>query len=142
MQKKQIVYEVIFFVYLMLLIWIVLFKMEFSLANIFPVREINYIPFYYDVIEGDAPVYEFILNAVAFIPFGFLLAKAFRNISFGEGIAVTFAVSLAFETLQYVLSVGVSDITDLIMNTLGGAVGIWLASVIYRKQKPKKIKKL
>ena len=141
MQKKQIMYKIFFFVYLVLLVWIVLFKMNFSLADIYPVRAINYIPFYYDVTEGDVPVYEFALNAVLFIPLGFLLAKAFRTLMFGEGVATIFATSLAFEVMQYILSVGVSDITDLIMNTLGGAIGIWLAYVIHGRRKPKRIKR-
>lgn len=32
-------------------------------------------------------------------------------------------VSLTFETVQWIFSIGVSDITDLIGNTLGSGVG-------------------
>ena len=35
-----------------------------------------------------------------------------------------FAVSLLLEVSQYVLSVGASDITDVITNTLGALIGV------------------
>ena len=41
-----------------------------------------------------------------------------KNILFG------FAVSLLLEVSQYVLSVGASDITDVITNTLGALIGV------------------
>jgi glycopeptide antibiotics resistance protein len=37
-------------------------------------------------------------------------------------------VSVAFETVQYVLSIGFTDITDVMTNTLGGVLGL----VLYR----------
>lgn len=33
-------------------------------------------------------------------------------------------MSLAFELLQYALAIGVTDVTDLIANTLGGLIGM------------------
>ena len=40
-------------------------------------------------------------------------------------------VSLAYETLQYLLAIGASDITDLLMNTAGGAVGLLVFSALF-----------
>ena len=39
-------------------------------------------------------------------------------------ISVGFFISLGIEVLQFVLSIGATDITDLIGNTFGGIVGI------------------
>ena len=38
--------------------------------------------------------------------------------------------SLVYECVQYVLAIGASDITDLIMNSLGGLAGIGIALVL------------
>ena len=38
-------------------------------------------------------------------------------------------ISFIFEALQYILHIGVSDITDIIMNTLGGIIGISIISI-------------
>lgn len=39
-------------------------------------------------------------------------------------------VSLLFEIIQYILSIGSSDITDIITNTLGGLVGVLVVSIL------------
>jgi len=129
MNKKQIICGIVLILYTAVLVWLVLFKMSFSLADIYPVREINFIPFYYSASSGDIPLYEIVLNVILFIPFGFLLYKTFQRMTFSSGVLAVFLVSLAFEILQYVFSVGVSDITDLITNTAGGGIGFYLAAV-------------
>lgn len=122
-----------FFVYLLLLVWIVIFKTNFSLEDIHMVREVNLIPFHYEnVFEGDFPLFEALLNILVFVPFGFLLHKAFHGHVLREALLVV-SLSLSFEITQYVLSIGASDITDLITNTLGGVVGIALAVLIAKR---------
>jgi glycopeptide antibiotics resistance protein len=53
------------------------------------------------------------------------------------GIGASFFVSLTFETVQWIFSIGVSDITDLIGNTLGSGVGAVLFA-FFGKIFPKK----
>jgi glycopeptide antibiotics resistance protein len=65
-----------------------------------------------------------ISNLVAFVPFGVMLGVNFKHAIVRYKIAVIFAFSLAVEIIQYALAIGVTDITDLIMNTLGGAIGL------------------
>jgi glycopeptide antibiotics resistance protein len=50
-------------------------------------------------------------------------------------------VSLLFELIQYIFTIGGSDITDLISNTLGGVIGIGFYIVFSRilKEKTNKI---
>lgn len=38
--------------------------------------------------------------------------------------------SLFFETVQFIFAIGASDITDLITNSLGGIIGVFIAIVI------------
>lgn len=63
-------------------------------------------------------------NVVAFIPFGALI-RWVRNKKTGFFIAVlyTFLFSFGIEIIQLVTKVGVFDVDDLILNTLGGAIG-------------------
>ena len=49
---------------------------------------------------------------------------------FFRRIAPVAGVSLAFELLQYAFALGVSDITDLMGNTLGGVIGIALYEAV------------
>jgi len=65
-----------------------------------------------------------IANIVAFIPLGVMLGVNFKRVGLRYGIAVIFAFSLAVELIQYALAIGVADIIDLIMNTLGGFIGL------------------
>ena len=46
-------------------------------------------------------------------------------------------VSLLFELAQFAFGIGGSDITDLISNTLGGAIGIGLYAALFRLLKEK-----
>ena len=113
--------RILFAAYLFILLWLVLFKFSydpFAVIRDFQTRSLNLIPFAY------ANKTEVIANLIAFIPFGVMLGVNFRERTFKYKIAVIFAFSLAVEIIQYVLAIGATDITDLIMNTLGGFVGL------------------
>ena len=47
--------------------------------------------------------------------------------------------SFLFELLQYILHIGISDITDIMMNTLGGIIGILFISILEKKIESSKI---
>src|SRR5438045_4787301 len=113
--------RILFAAYLSILLWLVLFKFSydpFGVIRDFQTRSLNLIPFAY------ARNSEMIANVVAFIPFGVMLGVNFKQVLFRNKIAVIFAFSLAVEIFQYALAIGATDITDLIMNTLGGFMGL------------------
>lgn len=120
---------VLFIVYLIALTWIILFKMSFNIASLSNVnlRRINLIPFAGSlIVNNKLIVSEIILNVVVFIPFGIYAAMLGNKWGIIKKIIPVFAVSLMYETLQYIFAVGTSDITDLLGNTLGGVIGICL----------------
>ena len=45
-------------------------------------------------------------------------------------IVIISSTSLLFEILQYIFHIGVSDITDIIMNTIGGIIGMILMVIL------------
>lgn len=122
-------------IYLAVLTWIILFKMELNIKLLqnMNFRNINLIPFAGSVIvNGKLKLSEIILNIAVFIPFGMYLSMLDSKISFIMKILPIFAVSLMYEVMQYCFAIGASDITDLLGNTLGGLIGIGLFSVFSR----------
>jgi glycopeptide antibiotics resistance protein len=72
-----------------------------------------------------------LINVIGFIPFGFLFCAYFSlNGRITKPALVTillgFAVSLTIECLQALLPTRDSGTTDLITNTLGTCIGVWL----------------
>ncbi|SEL24678.1 VanZ family protein [Parapedobacter koreensis] len=62
-------------------------------------------------------------NIVLFIPFPFFLFFIFQVLSFRTQLVLTIITSLFIEINQYYWGIGVTDIDDLILNTLGGFIG-------------------
>lgn len=73
---------------------------------------------------------ETLINLLLFIPLGMYLKSIFKNNKFSS-VSIIILLFIGFEILQYILHIGVSDITDIIMNTLGGIIGIILISVFF-----------
>jgi glycopeptide antibiotics resistance protein len=112
-------FRIVFGLYIVCLVWLVLFKtsLDFSSVLTVNIRNLNLIPF-------TGRLSETVENFVLFIPFGMFLSVAFKKVSFWQKLAIIFVFSLAIETIQYVLAIGISDITDIMTNTLGGLVGL------------------
>ena len=63
-------------------------------------------------------------NVVSFIPFGlFLPLLAHRCRRFGYVTMLSFDFSLMVELIQLISKVGSFDVDDLLLNTIGGALG-------------------
>jgi glycopeptide antibiotics resistance protein len=119
----------LFAAYILILVWLVLFKFSYDPLTVIQnsqIRKLNLVPFAW------ARESEMIANIVAFIPFGVMLGVNFKPLTVKQKIAAIFAFSLALEAIQYALAIGVSDITDLIMNTLGGLVGLTAYGAVAR----------
>jgi glycopeptide antibiotics resistance protein len=94
------------------------------------IKRANFIPFaslkyFYSVRRRVGYVLKNVLgNIIGFIPLGILLPFLFRNLnSAWKTIVAVFLISLAFETTQLVFNLGIFDVDDLLLNTLGGAIG-------------------
>ncbi|MGX6444053.1 VanZ family protein [Neobacillus sp. K501] len=115
-------------VYLFVLTWIILFKMQFSfqdLRHFTDFREINLIPFAGSVVKNNQiEIGEIIYNVIAFIPFGIYISMLKPSGSFLKKIVPIAGASLLFEVVQFIFAIGGSDITDLMGNTLGGIIGV------------------
>ena len=132
-KRKNNATRIIFIIYCLILIWIVLFKVSFSFSEILwfaRTRSVNIIPFYYDNNVGDFHIKEVIMNVLIFVPMGLYLKML--DISSKKIILFGFIFSFFLELIQFVLAIGASDITDLITNTTGTAVG-WCLYILAGK---------
>lgn len=91
------------------------------------VRQLRLVPF--GIIEDSSTtfgwVFDILGNLALFVPLGMMLMVLSCRWRWTVGIAALF--SLGIEVSQYVFSLGRSDVTDLICNTAGAALGAWIA---------------
>ena len=130
--------RILFAIYFLILVWILLFKMSFSLDELYKSRSINIIPFMGSVVvNGRIYINEIIDNILVFIPIGIYICMLKEDWSILRKISVGFFISLGIEVLQFILAIGATDITDLIGNTLGGIIGIgvfYLFSKVFKNK--------
>jgi glycopeptide antibiotics resistance protein len=123
--------SVFFLIYLALLIWIILFKLQFSISDLDTLRSVNLIPFRYDNEIGVGfHIKEVLENLLIFVPMGIYLQMLLPESRFHVKLVTIAGTSLLLETAQYILAVGRSDITDLLTNTAGGLLGIALYGIV------------
>jgi glycopeptide antibiotics resistance protein len=124
---------VLFGVYLVLLVWIVLWKLEVPYIGGGGLRHIKVVPFVSAAEDGASEPLEVIANVVLFVPFGVYLGLIAPSWPWWRLGGVVAGTSLLFEVTQWVLSVGSCDITDLIVNTAGGLAGLGLLTLARRR---------
>ena len=135
-KKYQKILMGLFIIYLVMLVWIILFKFSFSIGELEHIRNINFVPFKGAMItNGKINFSEMYMNMFIFAPFGVYLGVLFPNWKgYGKVFTVFFA-SVILEVLQYILAIGRTDITDVINNTLGGLVGLLVYVLIGKAAK-------
>lgn len=115
----------LFIIYILVLLRITVFRSDFGTHRLFADGQILWVPFVslYKILQNSFPyfLYLFVGNLIWFVPFGFLLpmlTKCGRKV-----ILYSFLLSLAIEYCQLMFGTGVTEVEDLILNTLGGAIG-------------------
>lgn len=70
-------------------------------------------------------------NVLAFVPMGFLLPLIFSELRSVKAITITtFITSTILEVVQLILRLGITDIDDIVLNTIGGLMGYLLLDLI------------
>ena len=79
-------------------------------------------------------ILNFILNIVAFVPFGFFLPILSKK-RYGKKFLYTFFSTLQFtliiELCQLFMKVGTFDVDDIFLNTIGGVIGYLCYIIVY-----------
>ena len=111
--------------------------------NLVPFVEIRRFWIYREQLGVFALFTNLIGNVLGFIPYGFILPVIHNGLRSGFLIILSgFGLSLCVETIQLVTKVGCFDVDDLILNTLGAALGYLAFAVcdyLRRKYYGKKI---
>ncbi len=124
-----------FVAYLVLLVWIVLWKLEIPWigeAALLP-RPIKLVPFLPSAeADASAPI-EVVINLLLFVPFGLYLGLLAPGWQWWKVAGVLVGASTVLETTQHLLSIGSFDITDVIVNAAGGLAGVGLLALARRR---------
>jgi len=113
------------------------FFSKIAKRNFVHVNRFNVTPFrtigQYLRIRNVSSIIPFIVNVIGniavFIPFGIImpliLSKRKRNNPIITIAIGAILLSLSIELIQYIMSVGVFDVDDLILNTIGALIGYY-----------------
>ncbi|MDP4153635.1 MAG: VanZ family protein [Bacillota bacterium] len=126
----------IFVVWLIALLKITVFRSNFSIERLFVNGKINYIPFkvLFEAFKKNGLgyfLYLFLGNIIWFMPLGFL-ASILTKWSGWKIILAGFVLSLSIEVAQFVFGTGLTEIDDLILNTLGTFAGLEVAKTLVK----------
>ena len=134
-RRNDVLVIILFVVYLVLLTWIVLWKLAVPStgAAAFLSRPIKLIPFLPSADAGASSPSEVVANVLLFVPFGIYLGLVASSWRWWKALAVFAGASLVLETTQHLISVGSFDITDVIVNTAGGLIGFGILALAHRK---------
>lgn len=130
--KKKIVIDTLFVIYILILFRITVFRRGIGSNELFS-GNINFIPFadLIDTFKNSSAsfIYLFFGNILWFVPFGLYLRKI-RKCKILTVVALGVCLSLSIEIMQYIFGTGVSEIDDLLLNTIGVLLGIFTAYLI------------
>ncbi|RDV44944.1 VanZ family protein [Leifsonia sp. ku-ls] len=122
----------LFAVYLALLTWVVLWKLGVPSLHVGDTRAVKLVPFVAGDGYGVNTPFEMTANLGLFVPFGVYLALLAPTWRWWRIAGLAAVLSVGFETTQYVLAVGSSDVTDVILNTAGAVTGVALLTLVRR----------
>ena len=126
--KNDFIWFTIFYLYICIMLILTLMPITIHLPNIFSgfSSEINFHPFIDWQLQRGDYLTESLLNISLFIPFGFLIRQN-TTLKPWQVILIGLFSSIGIEVLQPLLSFDrVSDVSDVITNTVGTCVGVYL----------------
>jgi len=133
LKTQKAICLIIFVIYILIVLRLTIFR-----SGVYNERQLN-LSLFTDLINTykysgiTRFLWLFLGNIVWFIPFGFLLPMLLKNSSFLKTAACGFMFSFAIETTQFFTYKGVAELDDLILNTLGAAIGYLFFKLLSEK---------
>ncbi len=133
MKKRTLIAVCI--VYLAVLLRITVFRSSFSFANFLQKGTLNLTLFaeYIPLMQKRRWfrfLYLFVGNIIWFVPFGVLCCCKERPIKTWKILLWGFLLSFFIESMQFIFGTGVSELDDLILNTLGVWIGVIIMKIL------------
>lgn len=130
----------LFYLYIILLSYFLFFSEHYGRENVMKDYRYNLVLFkeihrfiqYRNLLGAESFVVNVIGNILAFAPFGFLLpvlSEKYRKFFFTTFLCLFFSVCV--ETIQLLLKVGIFDVDDIFLNTIGGMAGYIAYAIIH-----------
>lgn len=149
-KEKNVMREIlinIFFIYFLILINLTICKGSVLQVSFQDEPNINYMPLvetikmFKNSFRGIVTaLYNVVGNIILFIPLGFLIPLLFKKKNrFLNIVAYGFITSFAIELIQLLTSSNITDIDDIIFNTLGAVLGFIISNVFYKIIKKTKL---
>lgn len=130
----NIMFYGVMFLYALILFFL-LFKKKsvgsFQTINLIPFRTIIDYLFNKDVIVRSFAFSNIMGNIAIFIPLGIYIPLLINKKSIFTNSAIVALISLCVEIVQYILAIGTADVDDIILNTIGGLLGILIFKLVY-----------
>ncbi len=133
--------RVLFILYIIMLAYFLFFSERYGRTivsneyryNLTVLKEVRRFITYRQLIGFESFVVNIFGNIFAFAPFGFMLPiisnqnRKFWNVTF-----LSLEFSLTVELIQLLFKVGIFDVDDIIMNTIGGMIGYLCFFIAYK----------
>jgi len=123
----------LFAVYLVVLVWVVLWKLHEPFIGRDDMREIKLVPFLSTTGFGLNAPFELVGNLLLFLPLGAYFALLVPAGRWWQAALVAAGLSVALELIQFVTAVGSSDVADVLVNTLGALAGFGALVLVRRR---------
>lgn len=153
-RKKRLRFfgKILFVLYIGFVIYFLLFSdfygrslegMEEYHYNLELLKEIKRFWYYKEQLGWYAVFTNLLGNVLIFVPFGFFMPMASKYRSFLATVFYSFVLSFCVETFQLITKIGSFDVDDLVLNTVGGAVGyiVFMICAAIRRKHDKKAKR-
>lgn len=121
-----------------LIIWYIIIILSSTIFCRFtmPFRELDFFPFHCFInwIENGVckGYWELVMNVLLFVPLGFLIALGKQKLHFRHVVYIGMSLSIIIETSQYIFAKGISQIDDIINNTIGCIIGYVIGRVLMK----------
>lgn len=147
--KKKFIFNILILVYTFMLLKLVLFK-DVPLLSIHKIFSdgfkgfwgFNLVPFNSIMnmannssIGETQVITNIAANILIFIPLGIIIKTKYENLSLLKVMIFSGIISMSLEIVQFLLKIGISDIDDILLNSLGGLLGGILVNVRKRRMK-------
>lgn len=128
----------LFLIYIAMLVYFLFFSERYGRTageeyryNLTLFAEIRRFFKYRQYISTESFILNMFGNVVAFMPFGFFVPMLSRRRGLFRIVCMSFELTLAVELTQLFTKVGIFDVDDLLLNTLGGLLGYVLYEIVY-----------
>lgn len=125
----SVLFNVLFISYIVLMSIMVFRFRSFSVTYLFLERSINLVPFrtigeFLTDSKLSAAIVNLLGNIVVFIPYGLYIQVIRKDKRFKTSFLQVLITPVIIEVIQVVFNLGAGDIDDVILNCLGGLIGI------------------